>query len=247
MVEYVPEPGESGPSIIEVYKATGLDLDKRLTERFNEDYSLLLALTESDRLEAGEGLVPISDPAATPARTVAQHKDPTNLPSASNSGNPKVLGIWETKEKLKESLQKAQKRILIESPWIKRATREYVPLFLKHLEAKKDLVILYGIEAKDEHDGPTLNQLKEMANEFPRHFLLIHLPTHLRRIGHRMVGSHRKLLIKDSEYFIMGSFNFLSMGQVRGQQVANEQSIVVMSGVEEMWGSIFREYGLPGL
>jgi hypothetical protein len=42
-----------------------------------------------------------------------------------------------------------------------------------------------------------------------------------------LTGTHRKLVIKDNDYYIQGSFNFLSFGKNERQQVANEESLLV--------------------
>jgi hypothetical protein len=154
------------------------------------------------------------------------------------------LSIWETKQKFVDALLTVKERILIESPWIKRATQEYLPSFEKLLKDKKQLVILYGIEEKDEHDKVTLQKVEALQKQFPKNFILIHLPTHFSEIGSRLTGTHRKLLIKDYDYFISGSFNFLSFGKNEKQQVANEESTLIAKGVKERWERIFSEYSI---
>ena len=61
------------------------------------------------------------------------------------------MAIWETQAKFEEALKTVKKRILIESPWIKRATLQYIPLMEKALKQGVEIFILYGIEGNDEH------------------------------------------------------------------------------------------------
>lgn len=246
VVEYMPVPGEDGVPRIEVFKGGSLERDKRLSDRFNGDYDLLMALTDSDRAEVGAGLMSTGEQEDVLLTTDPGQKRIKKPAAGSSQDQHSVLGIWETKQKFKEALKTAKRRVLIESPWIKRATQEYIPLFEELLKARKEVVILYGIQGKDEHDHQTLSVLNRLADEYADYFLLIHLPRHLSNVKHKMVGSHRKLLIKDSDYFIVGSYNFLSMGQVEGQKVANEQSVLLTDGVDEMWNKVFSEYELPG-
>lgn len=112
-----------------------------------------------------------------------------------------------------EAVENVKEKILIESPWIKRATQEYIPLFEKLLKDKKQLIILYGISEKDEHNIYTLKKVEELQKQHKDKFKLIHLPTHFAEIHSKLTGTHRKLVIKDNEYYIQGSFNFLSFGK----------------------------------
>lgn len=56
---------------------------------------------------------------------------------------------------------------------------------------------------------------------------MIHLPTHFEEQGNdKMIGTHRKLIIKDNDYYIQDNFNFLSFNKEEGQKIANEESIL---------------------
>ena len=153
-----------------------------------------------------------------------------------------TLTIWETKHKFLEALHNVKEKILIESPWIKRATMEYLPLFENMLKDEKQLIILYGISEKDEHDYQTLEKVKELQCQNKETFTLIHLPTHFNNIGSRLTGTHRKLVIKDNDYYIAGSFNFLSFGKNEKQQVANEESMLISKDVQKKWVQVMNEY-----
>jgi hypothetical protein len=52
------------------------------------------------------------------------------------------------------------------------------------------------------------------------------------------------LLIKDNDYYISGSFNFLSFAKQEGQQVANEESHLVTFDVNKKWEKVIKEYNL---
>lgn len=154
------------------------------------------------------------------------------------------LTIWETKQKFIESLQNVKEQILIESPWIKRATLEYLQLFKNLLKDGKKLIILYGIDENSEHDSKTLKKLEELQQEYESNFTLIELSEHLKNSRQRLTGTHRKLLIKDNDYFISGSFNFLSFAKQEGQQVANEESHLITIDVNKKWEKVIKEYSL---
>ena len=153
------------------------------------------------------------------------------------------MTIWETKQKFIESLQNVKEQILIESPWIKKATLEYIPYFENILKHKKKLVILFGIDEKSEHDYRTMNEISKLHGKYINNFTLINLSEHLK--GSRYTGSHRKLLIKDNDYYISGSFNFLSFAKHEGERIANEESQLIAINVKEKWERIIKDYNLP--
>lgn len=158
------------------------------------------------------------------------------------------LTIWETKEKFLDALKNVDDKILIESPWIKRVTKEYIPIFEQYiLKEKKKLIILYGISEKDEHDPDALAALEVLQNEYSDNFVLIHLPTYFERMNIKLSGTHRKLLIKDNDYYILGSFNFLSFGKSRKQKVANEEALLIKNNVKEKWKKLVNQYSLNHL
>ncbi len=153
-----------------------------------------------------------------------------------------TLAIWETQEKFEEAIKTATSKLLIESPWIKRATLKYINILEKALKRNVIIVVLYGIDSKDEHDRRAEKEMERLEREY-RNFHLIHLPTHFaRKRNHKMTGTHRKLVIKDNEYYIQGSFNFLSFNKERDEKIANEESILLFKDVQSKWESVLREY-----
>jgi len=230
LVEYIPEKNNtSSDAKLEVRSFSTLKEIKFLTKRFNEEYQdYIYELTDSDRnnnIEELPNLVEIKE-----SQTVKSDFE--------------TLGIWETKQRFIEALKSVKEKILIESPWIKQATREYVPYFEEILKQKKRLIILYGMADKDEHDIRIVEELKNLQKQCNNKFSLIHLPTHFESVNLRLTGTHRKLMIKDNEYYISGSFNFLSFGKQESQKVSNEESHLIRKNVKEKWESVMKEYSL---
>lgn len=228
LIEYVPEQNSNQEPKLEVRDFETLRENKSLTIKFNSEYRhYIYTLSSSERTE-------IEDINLIQKELIVQTK----------TEDFSTLTIWETKQKFIEALKKVNEKILIESPWIKRATLEYIPLFQEILKAKKQLVILYGISEKDEHDIQTLDRVRELQKEFKDNFILIHLPTHFGKIKAKLTGTHRKLVIKDNEFYIAGSFNFLSFGKNENQQVANEESLLITKDVQQKWAQVFKEYSI---
>lgn len=156
-----------------------------------------------------------------------------------------TLSVWKTQEKFAEALKTVKSKILIESPWVKRATLKYISSVEKALQRSVDVIILYGIESNDEHHYGTIEKLRNLKSKYQKNFHLIHLPTHFEEQGsNKMTGTHRKLIIKDNDYYIQGSFNFLSFNKEKGQEIANEESVLIPKNVESKWEKVFKEYKL---
>ncbi len=154
-----------------------------------------------------------------------------------------TLSIWETQEKFAEALKTVKSKLLIESPWIKRATLKYLDAIEKTLQRNVNIIILYGIESNDDHHYGAIEKLRNLKNKYSKNFKLIHLPTHFEeQSNYKMTGTHRKLIIKDNDYYIQGSFNFLSFNKEKGQKIANEESILIPKNVEVKWKNVLKEY-----
>jgi len=228
LIEYIPDRKSNQEPKLEVRNFETLKEIKSLTSKFNSEYRhYIYSLSSSERTEFEEITIIHDEPKVQ-----------------SQTDDLSTLTIWETKQKFIEALNNVKEKILIESPWIKRATQEYMPLFEKLLKDKKQLTILYGISEKDEHDIYTLRKVEELQKQHKDKFKLIHLPTHFAEIHSKLTGTHRKLVIKDNEYYIHGSFNFLSFGKNERQQVANEESLLISKDVSKKWEQVAKEYSL---
>lgn len=226
LIEYIPDRKSNQEPKLEVRNFETLKEIKSLTSKFNSEYRhYIYSLSSSERTEFEE--------------ITLIHEEPK---FQTQTEDLSTLTIWETKQKFIEALKNVKEKILIESPWIKRATQEYIPLFEKLLKDKKQLTILYGISEKDEHDIYTLRKVEELQKQHKDKFKLVHLPSHFAEIHSKLTGTHRKLVIKDNEYYIHGSFNFLSFGKNERQQVANEESLLISKDVSKKWEQVFKEY-----
>jgi hypothetical protein len=232
LVEYIAERKSNQEPKLEVRNFITLKEIKPLTAKFNSEYRhYIYSLSNSDRTAFEELTTLVKEPIIAEIVT----SDFSNLT------------IWETKQKFIDALKNVKEKILIESPWIKRATQEYIPLFQEILKAKKQLVILYGISEKDEHDIQTLERVKELQQQHKDNFKLIHLPTHFGTVKSKLTGTHRKLVIKDNDFYIAGSFNFLSFGKNEKQQVANEESLLITKNVNQKWEQVFKDYSINNM
>jgi len=232
LIEFIPiksKVDEIEP-YIEIRNANDLTLNKDLTDSLTYRYPTIVEqFSTSDR------------------QAIAEIQDKPDLvaPFISSPPSPErdflQLAIWETNNKFVSALEHVKDRILVESPWIREATKQYIGLIEKALKRNVTVYILYGIRGNDNHHNTTLNKLKDLDRKYPN-FKLIHLPSHFYTNRVALEGSHRKIVIKDEDYFISGSFNFLSFNKSEGQKVANEESILVSVDVKEKWDNLFKKY-----
>ena len=232
-IEFISRKGDNEP-YLEVRNIDSLEKNEYLTKKFNNEYwRYVMKFTDSERKE--EEII----------EELESQKN-TEIEYSLESTGPIVdLTIWETKQKFIESLENVREQILIESPWIKKATREYIPYFRELLKNNKKLIILYGINEDAEHDYKTMQEIGKLKKEFSKTFYLINLSEHLQGSCQRFTGTHRKLLIKDNDYYISGSFNFLSFAKHEGERIANEESQLITIKVNEKWEKIINDYKLP--
>ncbi len=236
LIEYIPtreKENELEPRIEIRNKNKECSLNKRLTKILSQEYpNIVYDFTDSERAIVANIELEIKNSDITFEKT----------PILENKAQIETLSIWETKAKFIEAIQNSKDKLLIESPWIKRAALNYIPELEAALKRKVNIMVLYGIEGNEEHDEKAIKEMKRLEQNF-KNFKLIHLPTHFENTENKnMVGSHKKLVIKDNEYYIHGSFNFLSFNKNEGQKVANEETLLIRLDVTKKWKQVINQY-----
>lgn len=235
-VIYYPKE-EAGKKIqIKAYNKS-LSLLKKTTNSLNEQFSKNPFLF--DFSDEGEILNEFKD-------IIEKSKD-LNLKKDRLTGNYKDISTFEHKELISDALLTATSKVYIESPWIRRATSNYIKameVFLNRENTK--LFIAYGIDSSFRnmpHEG-TFEKIKNLQARFPEKLKIYHLPTHFESKFSDRSGTHRKILIKDNEFYIKGSFNWLSYAGEKGRNYAVEEGTQFFDNVEIFWKKIFQEYQL---
>ena len=161
------------------------------------------------------------------------------------AGEYKDISTFEHKELIREALLTAELAVYIESPWIRRATMEYFDAIKFFLEKKNTkLFITYGIDSRPTNapHRETFEALENLRAKYKDRFFLWHLPTHFQKSFPNRHGSHRKILIKDYEYYVKGSFNWLSYSGNETDSYAVEEGTQFFDNVKSFWQKIFSEY-----
>lgn len=150
--------------------------------------------------------------AATPVPPTGRKRTLSARPVAAE-GTIQPLGVHEHQPLLMDAISTATERVMIICPWItpEVVDRPALATIRKLLEAGRQLYIGYGIE-EGRPPKAVPQDLIRMASEFGNF--------HLRHFG----DTHEKVLIKDAEYAVLGSFNWLSFRGDPGRKLRRERS-----------------------
>lgn len=117
-------------------------------------------------------------------------------------GADRILSTYDHRPLLIDALENAQNMVVIVSPWIKSGglNNEILGRIEKALQRKTQVIIGYGISEKEDSDKWILKKLSDIQKK--RYGNNLHLV--------RLSNTHEKVLIKDNEYMVITSFNWLS-------------------------------------
>jgi phosphatidylserine/phosphatidylglycerophosphate/cardiolipin synthase-like enzyme len=146
----------------------------------------------------------------------------------------------EHRKYLDRALNEAKKRVLIVSPWIRYevVNDELITRFRKLLQRGVELWIAYGInkdgghgrgKIKDEGDRDAERKLRRLGEDYPELF-------HMTRLG----DTHAKVLVCDSRFSIITSFNWLSFRGDEQLEFRDERGYYV--GLSERVEELFESY-----
>lgn len=114
----------------------------------------------------------------------------------------RILSTYDHRPLLLDALDNAQNTVVIISPWIKSGglNNEILRRIERALQRNTRVIIGYGISEKEDSDRRILQKLKDIQKKkYGKKLLLINLS-----------NTHEKVLIKDNEYMVITSFNWLS-------------------------------------
>lgn len=117
-------------------------------------------------------------------------------------GADRILSTYDHRPILLDALETAQNSVVIVSPWIKAGglNNEILGKIERALQRKTRVIIGYGISDKEDSDKWILSRLSNIQKKSYGKYL------HLVRLS----NTHEKVLIKDNEYMVITSFNWLS-------------------------------------
>lgn len=143
------------------------------------------------------------------------------------------LAVYEHAPLLKRALAEAEQRLLIISPWIRRGVvgAGFMKALRQCLGRGVSVFLGYGIGEDDRDEAPWDRDARRELEELARHSKLFRLE--------RLGDTHAKVLIKDSEFFVITSFNWLSFRGDPNHTFREEWGTYV--GVREMVDDYFNQ------
>ncbi|MFI5705171.1 phospholipase D-like domain-containing protein [Streptomyces xanthochromogenes] len=150
-----------------------------------------VALQEVTQLRAEQAALQLGPASPLP--------EPSSVESAADE--IRAIGVFEHAELLDEALTQARRRILIISPWIKKAiiTTDFLSKLESRLTRGVTVHIAYGYEQNDTKTDPVaVRKLENLATRYSDKFTFT-----------RLKSTHAKILIFDDTW-ITTSFNWLS-------------------------------------
>lgn len=158
----------------------------------------------------------------------AQSAEPTVDPFATGADGQspvRSVSVFEHPDLLDEALRNAQRRLMIVSPWVKKAvvTTDFVARLEQRLRAKVNVTIAHGYGDDDRgSDDEALRRLENLAKRY-EHFTFL-----------RLKNTHAKILIFD-DVWVITSFNWLSFrGDVnRTYRMEEGTMVTIPSRVEK--------------
>lgn len=117
-------------------------------------------------------------------------------------GADRILSTYDHRPLLLDALDNAQNIVVIVSPWIKSGgmNNEILGRIERALQRSTRVIIGYGISEKEDSDRWILQRLTDIQKKkYGDKLLLV-----------KLSNTHEKVLIKDNEYMVITSFNWLS-------------------------------------
>lgn len=132
------------------------------------------------------------------------------------------LPVHEHPLMLRRALLEASERVMIVSPWIKAAVvdMDFLQLVKSALERGVEITIIYGIGGRDgDGDYLAIRALEGLRS---------HGDLRMARLG----NTHAKVLIKDHDWMVVTSFNWLSFRGDPNKPIRDERGIYCCDPVE---------------
>lgn len=132
------------------------------------------------------------------------------------------LQMYEHRPVLEKAVKESQERLMIISPWIRAdsVNRKFMKEFDKLLKRGVQVFIGYGLGKKDENQYPrdleAEKTLQKLAKQYAKNFTF-------KRLG----DTHAKILISDTQFAVITSFNWLSFKGARDRTFRDERGTMV--------------------
>jgi hypothetical protein len=146
--------------------------------------------------------------------------------------------VYDHPEYLRKALTKSKERILIISPWIRANVVDAAFLRLVEEAAGRDVKFFVGYGIGERKDEPQASDADRDAERKLQNLARQYRSLHVMKLG----DTHAKVLISDSAWAIVTSFNWLSFKGSRSLKFRDERGMYV--GLPAKVDELFDEYSL---
>jgi phosphatidylserine/phosphatidylglycerophosphate/cardiolipin synthase-like enzyme len=153
-------------------------------------------------------------------------------------GPVRPVPVYEHPEILEQAMETAQSRLLIVSPWIRRAVVNQSFLQSVRRACKRGVTVSIGFGlGADPGERPQDVEARQKLETLSEELDLLQV----RRLG----DTHAKVLVKDSDFFVITSFNWLSFRGVPSKPFREEWGTMVRDPalVDEFYAEIIERFG----
>ena len=139
---------------------------------------------------------------------------------------------------LRRALKESKERVLIISPWIRAAVVDSALLALLEDAASSGVKVLVGYGITERRNEPPANEADKEAERKLQALARQYRSMHVVKLG----DTHAKVLISDSSWAIVTSFNWLSFKGSRKLEFRDERGMYV--GLPNKVDELFNEYSI---
>nr|WP_302416653.1 phospholipase D-like domain-containing protein [uncultured Romboutsia sp.] len=158
----------------------------------------------SMEIKNGEDIDEDDEDYMSKTQIISQQQNEIQLLKEELSNHPKMLSTYDHRPLLFEAITKAEKQLIIVSPWVRKDAADYE--FRKYIEnaLKRNVkvIICYGIaDQKDKDSESAVKLLRDIQNKgnYGKNLYII-----------KLGNTHEKVLICDDKFMVTTSFNWLS-------------------------------------
>lgn len=141
-----------------------------------------------------------------------------------------IIHTYQHRDYLFKALREAKNRVMIVSPWITgyAVDKSFLEELEETLNRKIQVDIYYGIKSSNQQNNPRSIQKLEELSECHKHFQF-----------KKVKNTHRKILVCDSRFGIVTSFNFLSFRADPNLTYRDELGVIIRdkSTIEDLFQS----------
>jgi len=141
-----------------------------------------------------------------------------------------IIHTYEHRDYLFKALKEAKERVMIVSPWITGyvVDKQFLEMLEETLNRKIKVYIFYGIKSSTQQNNPrSIQKLEDLSTKYKN------------LMFDKVKNTHRKILVCDSKFGIVTSFNFLSFRADPNLTYRDELGVIIRDSatIEDLFNS----------